>query len=152
MCYHIMYLLCIIIVLGCIVSSVHSGKEKKEYHYCIVGGGPSGLQMAYLMAKHKEDFILFEKDRPGVRFEHYPIHRQLISINKIYTGKSNPTFNERHDWNSLLSDNESLKMKHFSEEYYPSADDYVKYLREYANYVGSIVEKQGKAPVTFVSK
>ena len=43
----------------------------------------------------------------GNFFNVYPRHNQLISINKRHTGKSNVEFNLRHDWNSLLS-NEDL--------------------------------------------
>ena len=29
--------------------------------------------------------------------------RKLISVNKRFTGRSNPTFNLRHDWNRSVS-------------------------------------------------
>lgn len=44
----------------------------------------------------------------GNFFARYPRHRKLISINKRNTGRTNKEFNMRHDWNSLLSDDESL--------------------------------------------
>ena len=40
-------------------------------------------------------------------------------------GKTNKEFNMRHDWNSLISDDESLLMKHYSKEFFPHADDLV---------------------------
>ena len=40
-------------------------------------------------------------------------------------------FNWRHDWNSLLSDDDSLQMRHYSRKMFPSADKLVDYLRDY---------------------
>jgi hypothetical protein len=132
------------VVLPIFLALMHA-VDARDYQYCIVGGGPAGLQMAYLMAKGNDDFALFEQaPQPGMQFEKYPIHRTLVSINKIYTGKSNKVFNERHDWNSLLSDNSTLLMKEFSEEYYPHADDYVRYLNAYAAYVEKKVREMPK--------
>ena len=50
----------------------------------------------------------------GSFFDTYPRHDRLISINKRHTGKTNKEFNMRHDWNSLLSHDESLQMRHYS--------------------------------------
>ena len=50
----------------------------------------------------------------GSFFSTYPRHDKLISLNKRHTGQKNKEFNLRHDWNSLLSDDESLLMKHYS--------------------------------------
>ena len=55
----------------------------------------------------------------GSFFEHYPRHRTLISINKQHTGKVNREFNERHDWNSLLSDDPALHFGRFSADFFP---------------------------------
>ena len=40
-------------------------------------------------------------------------------------GKENPEFNMRHDWNSLLSDDPSLLMKHYSKDFFPHVDTMV---------------------------
>ena len=40
-------------------------------------------------------------------------------------GSTNKEFNFRHDWNTLISDDESLQMRHYSKKYFPHADDYV---------------------------
>ena len=50
----------------------------------------------------------------GSFFDTYPRHDRLISINKRHTGKTNKEFNMRHDWNSLLSHDESLQIRHYS--------------------------------------
>ena len=31
----------------------------------------------------------------------------------------------RHDWNSLISDDESLLLKHYTKQFFPPADDMV---------------------------
>ena len=114
---------------------------KQKHEFCIVGGGPAGLQMAHHMAKDNNDFILFERKRPGFSFESQPVHRSLISINKRFTSRANPVFNERHDWNSILSDNPDMVVGQYSKDYYPNASDYVKYLRDYGKMVEEQVEK-----------
>jgi len=43
----------------------------------------------------------------------------------IISGKTNKEFNMRHDWNSLLSDDESLLMTRYSKKFFPDADDLV---------------------------
>ena len=43
-------------------------------------------------------------------------------------GKTNKEFNMRHDWNSLLSDDDSLLMTHYSKKFFPDADDLVSSL------------------------
>lgn len=40
-------------------------------------------------------------------------------------GKQNPEFNLRHDWNSILSDDPSLLMKHYSKDFFPHTDTMV---------------------------
>ena len=103
-------------------------KISQEYEYIIVGSGPAGLQTAYYLEKYNKKYIVLEKDNcVGGFFKKYPIHRQLISINKVYTGSENKEFNLRHDWNSLLSEDESLLFKNYSKEYYPHADVMVQY-------------------------
>ena len=44
-----------------------------------------------------------------------------------FSGKHNKEFNMRHDWNSLLSDDETLLMTHYSKEFFPNADDLVSF-------------------------
>ena len=44
------------------------------------------------------------------------------------SGKTNKEFNMRHDWNSLLSDDDSLLMTRYSKKFFPDADDLVSFL------------------------
>jgi thioredoxin reductase len=99
----------------------------------IIGCGPSGLQLGYFLNQIKQDYLILEKhDTPGSFFSKYPHSKELISINKIHTGKKNKEFNLRHDWNSLLN-NFDIEMKEFSTEFYPSRDDLTKYLSAFAS-------------------
>ena len=41
------------------------------------------------------------------------------------TGKDNKEFNFRHDWNSLISDDPTLRMTSYTEKYFPDADTIV---------------------------
>ena len=104
----------------------------KIYEYIIIGSGPAGLQTGYYLEKFQKDYIILEKNNCcGSFFKKYPIHRKLISINKIHTGSNNKEFNLRHDWNSLLSDNDSLLFKNYSKNFFPKADVMVNYLNDY---------------------
>ena len=108
--------------------------NNKIYEYLIIGAGPAGLQTAYFLKKYNKDYIVIEKNNnSGSFFNKYPIHRKLISINKVNTGSDNKEFNLRHDWNSLLSDDDSLLFKNYTEDFYPNADVMVNYLKDYRN-------------------
>ncbi|XP_022795419.1 FAD-dependent oxidoreductase domain-containing protein 2-like [Stylophora pistillata] len=104
-----------------------------HHEYCVVGAGPGGLQLGFYLERAGRDYIIFERDAlAGAFYTKYPRHRKLISINKRHTGKTNKEFNMRHDWNSLLSDDESLLMTKYSKQFFPDADILVRYLNDYA--------------------
>lgn len=101
--------------------------------YLIIGAGPAGLQLGYLLKKAGRDFVILEEGaQAGSFFRRFPRHRQLISSNKIYTGSDDPELNLRMDWNSLLSDDPNLLFKHYSARYFPPADEMVRYLGDFA--------------------
>ncbi|WP_284740320.1 NAD(P)-binding domain-containing protein [Amycolatopsis sp. RTGN1] len=103
----------------------------------IVGAGPAGLQLAYFFERAGRPYLILEKDDgAGSAFETNPRHRTMISFNKINNYFPEPEFNLRHDWNSLLSDDESMLFRNFSQDLYPAADDYVRYLRAYRDRFG----------------
>ncbi|MRW90061.1 SidA/IucD/PvdA family monooxygenase [Duganella sp. FT80W] len=103
------------------------------YDYIIVGAGPAGLQLGYFLKRAGRKFIILESGpSAGTFFKQYPRHRKLISANKVHTGYDDSVRNMRWDWNSLISDDESLLFKHFSREFFPSADVMVDYLQAYA--------------------
>lgn len=103
----------------------------------ILGAGPAGLQMAHFLQESNRDYLVLEaSDHAGSFFKQFPRHRQLISINKRYTGSSDSEMNLRMDWNSLLSNRDNLKFGDFSEDYFPNAATMVNYLNQYAESCG----------------
>ncbi|XP_074864570.1 FAD-dependent oxidoreductase domain-containing protein 2 isoform X2 [Carettochelys insculpta] len=125
----------LLIFAFCVGSSCTDSTSTLPYHnYCIIGAGPSGLQMAYFLQRARRDYVVFERSHaPGSFFALYPRHRKLISINKRHTGKSNSEFNLRHDWNSLLSHDNRLLFRHYSRDFFPDADTMVRYLEDFAS-------------------
>ena len=113
----------------------------KNYKYIIIGAGPAGLQMAYFLNQAKVDYLVIEKSNvAGSFYSKFPIHRNLISINKKYNYFTEEEFNLRHDWNSLLSDNPKLKFTEYSDELFPSADDLFKYFQDFSESWGLNVQ------------
>lgn len=105
-----------------------------QHDYIIVGAGPAGLQLGHFLQQSDRDYVILEAgDSPGTFFKKFPRHRKLISANKVYTGYSDKIRNLRWDWNSLLSDDDSLLFKEYSREYFPHADAMVRYLRDFAD-------------------
>ncbi|CAF1190191.1 unnamed protein product [Adineta ricciae] len=109
--------------------------QTKFHEYCIIGAGPSGLQLGYFLQQSERDYIIYEKSsQAGSFFVDYPRHRRLISINKRLTGERNRKFNYRHDWNSLLSDDDQLRFTHRSKQLFPSADLMIDYLNDFSRH------------------
>ncbi|MFN2197684.1 MAG: NAD(P)-binding domain-containing protein [Anaerolineales bacterium] len=108
---------------------------KTAYDYLIIGAGPAGLQLAYFLEKRGRDYLILERGKvPGTFFKVFPRHGTLISINKVYTGKSNPEVNMRWDWNALISDSEEFRFKNYSQDYFPPPEALVQYLADYAEH------------------
>ncbi|XP_069823501.1 FAD-dependent oxidoreductase domain-containing protein 2 [Dendropsophus ebraccatus] len=104
------------------------------HDYCVLGAGPGGLQIAEFLEEAGRDYVVFERSQgAGSFFQRFPRHRKLISINKRYTGHINKEFNLRHDWNSLLSQGRHLPFSHFSHDFYPHADEMVRYLQNFSS-------------------
>ena len=110
---------------------------QKNYEYLILGAGPAGLQLGYALARRNRSYVILEAGRsPGTFFRRYPRHRRMLSINKIHTGFDDPEINLRWDWNSLLCEDDAFRFTSYSRDYFPHADSYVRYLRDYADYFG----------------
>ncbi len=105
-----------------------------QHEYLIIGAGPAGLQLGFYLEKAGRNYLILEEGPgPGSFFKNFPRHRKLISINKVFTGYDDPEVNLRWDWNSLLSDGDELLFNNYSKEYFPHADDIVRYLEDYAH-------------------
>ncbi|MCO5969833.1 NAD(P)-binding domain-containing protein [Actinoallomurus soli] len=101
--------------------------------YLVIGAGPAGLQLGYLLEKAGRDYLILEAGpTAGHFFRTYPRHRTLISNNKVHTGWTDPELNLRADWNSLLTDDSELLFTRYSERYFPPADEMVRYLSDFA--------------------
>ena len=55
----------------------------------------------------------------------------IVCILIVNSGKTNKEFNLRHDWNSLLSNNDSLLFTKYSKEFFPLADTLVCFFLRY---------------------
>ncbi len=111
--------------------------KQKVFDYLIIGAGPGGLQLGYCFEKAGRDYLILERgDSASTFFKTMPRHRKLISINKVYTGYDDPQRNLRWDWNSLLSDRESLLFKNYSKSFFPPAREMVRYLKDFAKDFG----------------
>ncbi|WP_413760320.1 NAD(P)-binding domain-containing protein [Streptomyces sp. MMBL 11-3] len=107
------------------------------HDYVIIGAGPAGLQLAASLERDGADYVVLERgSAPGTFFTRFPRHRRLISVNKVHTGYDDPELRLRMDWNSLLSDDPELLFTRYSRRYFPSADDMVAYLADYAARTG----------------
>jgi thioredoxin reductase len=114
--------------------------------YLIIGAGPAGLQVAQQLGASGREYLVLESGTaPGRFFTRFPRHRQLISSNKPHTGTSDPELNLRMDWNSLLSADPDLLFTRYSERYFPSADDMVRYLADYARKLALRVDYETSA-------
>jgi isopentenyl diphosphate isomerase/L-lactate dehydrogenase-like FMN-dependent dehydrogenase/thioredoxin reductase len=101
--------------------------------YLIIGAGPAGLQLGYFLHQAGRDYLILEKGTsPGTFYQTFPRHRQMISINKPNTGFDDPELTLRWDWNSLLGDDPDLRFTRYTDKYFPQADDYLRYLSDYA--------------------
>ncbi|NUP51629.1 MAG: NAD(P)-binding domain-containing protein, partial [Catenulispora sp.] len=104
-----------------------------DYSHLVIGAGPAGLQLASHLQEAGRDYAVLEAGpAPGTFFATFPRHRRMISNNKTHTGTSDPELNLRMDWNSLLSSDPDLLFTRYSERYFPAADDFLRYLADYA--------------------
>jgi len=109
-----------------------AGAQPEHHEFIVVGAGPGGVQTAYSMAKEQRDFIVLERaGAAGAFMSQFPRFRRLISINKKYTGESDPDYNLRHDWNSLLSNERRPLFTDYTDQYWPHADLIPQYLADY---------------------
>lgn len=103
-----------------------------KYDNIIIGAGPAGLQLGYFFSKLNINYIILERNNiAGSFFDKFPHSGKLISINKRHVGSDIPDFKLRHDWNSLLSD-ENLLFTDYSKDFYPDKKDMVRYLNDFA--------------------
>ncbi|MEU4928650.1 NAD(P)-binding domain-containing protein [Streptomyces yokosukanensis] len=101
--------------------------------HLVIGAGPAGLQLGHQLQTAGHTYRILEAgSAPGTFFRTFPRHRTLISTNKVHNGTSDPELNLRMDWNSLLSSDPELLFRRYSKRYFPPADEFVRYLADFA--------------------
>lgn len=141
--------------MPCFSAAIRAGTENEVsehvHEYLVIGAGPAGLQLGRLLHAENRDYLILEAGQaPGAFFAVYPRHRTLISINKPHTGTTDPELNLRMDWNSLLSDDPQLLFTRYSERYFPAADDFTRYLADFAK--ASDLRVSVDSPVARISR
>lgn len=71
---------------------------------------------------HDNSFLLFDYLNQTKLFNSIFLFCMII----FPSGKTNKEFNMRHDWNSLISDNDDLLITKYSKEFFPPADTLVR--------------------------
>ena len=94
----------------------------KQLDIVIIGAGPGGVQLALTLGEIKSrtgaafSYRIVEKEsEPGSFFSRFPVHGQLISNNKVYSGRDPKSrFSERFDWNSLITEDRAILTRDYS--------------------------------------
>ncbi len=122
------------------------------YHdHIVVGAGPAGLQMAYLLEQAGRDYLVLDgQSKAGSFFAKFPRHRRLNSFNKRFNWFNEDDFNMRFDWHSLLTHDFSMRYKGYSKDLFPLADTYHQYLNDYREHFD--LKVQFNTRVTFVDR
>lgn len=106
----------------------------ESYDHVVIGAGPAGLQLGWALEKAGRDYVILEAaDTVGAFFTKLPRSRGLVSYNRVCNLYDDPELFLRGDWNSLLCDGE-LRFSDYSQALYPSADELVAYLRDFADH------------------
>ncbi len=109
--------------------------KKISHEYLIIGANPSGLQLGHFFENNDMDYCILEKDDClGSFFLKYPRYKDLNLINNDHRNYENNELSLRWDLNSPFCDNPDLLFKNHSKEHFPNSNDFVKYLKGFAEY------------------
>jgi thioredoxin reductase len=100
----------------------------EQFDIVIIGAGPGGVQLALTLGEISErtaaeiKYCILEREHaPGSFFRRFPVHGELISNNKLYSGRDpRSRFAERFDWNSLITQERTILTRDYSSDFYPS--------------------------------
>ena len=124
----------------------------KTYHDTIVvGAGPAGIQMGYLLEMANRDYLILDgRSVAGSFFTKFPRHRRLNSFNKQFNWFEEDDFNMRFDWHSLLTHDFSFRYKGYSKELFPLADTLAQYIADFREHFG--IRVQFDTRVTYIDR
>ncbi|HEY4027056.1 MAG TPA: NAD(P)-binding domain-containing protein [Candidatus Dormibacteraeota bacterium] len=108
-------------------------ERTEELDFVILGAGAAGLQLAYFLGRSGHSYVVLEGDAEvGAFWRRYPRSRELISFNRVSSIYEDPEVRMRWDWNSLLTDGNEHLFREYSRRLYPTADEMIRYLRDFA--------------------
>jgi thioredoxin reductase len=82
-----------------------------HYPVLVLGSGPGGIQVSHSLSRlGVRHAVLSADDRPAGMFRRFPFFQRLVSWSKPFAPADRGTrWYERYDWNSLVSDDPSLR-------------------------------------------
>jgi thioredoxin reductase len=115
--------------------SAYLAPKKPDVRYCIVGAGPAGIQLGYLLARRGADFAIFERQsQAGGIFAQFEDHRKLVTAGG--SADAALAVSQMDHWEddklSLWSDDPSLRM---AGPQRPTGRQYAQYLATFAKQV-----------------
>ena len=121
------------------------------HDYIVIGGGPSGVQMGYLLETAGRDYVILERaERVGTFFEKFPRHKRLNSFNKTNNWFEEPDFNLRYDWHSFLTHDLSFPFRGYSEQIFPDRASFAKYIQDFRDHFN--LKVQFNTEVTYIDR
>ncbi|HEX8083717.1 MAG TPA: NAD(P)-binding domain-containing protein [Solirubrobacteraceae bacterium] len=124
------------------------GRPTRRFDYVVLGAGPGGLQFARFLEAARRDYVVLEAESVGSFFQRFPRVRTLISPTVTGPRSRSSESALRSDWNALLTESGHLPFDPYSARLFPSADEYIEYLRAFALTSGIAI--RSSAPVTGV--
>jgi len=109
-------------------------EKNKFYEILFIGAGPGNIQAAIKLKElgSKNKYLILEKNNiPGSSFKKYPVHKNLISNNKVMHGEERyKEKSERLDWNSLITEDKSILFSDYSKDFYPDRKYFVQMIKD----------------------
>ena len=109
----------------------------ETFDFVILGAGAAGIQLGYFLERAGSRYVILEGDAEVGRFwRRFPRSRELISFNRVSSIYEDPELLMRWDWNSLLTDDYSMRFRDYSQRLYPRAEEMERYLKDFVQRFG----------------